>query len=248
MNFKDHFSGHATHYAQARPTYPEALFDWLAERCQQQALAWDAGCGNGQAALALAERFRRVVATDPSATQIAAALPHPNVEYRVEPAEASSLDPASADLVTIAQALHWLQHERFYAEVCRVARPGAVIAAWCYGLSSVSMPVDAVYHELYENRLGRYWPPERLHIETGYRDLPFPFAALTAPKFAMCLDWTLAQYLAYLRSWSAAQRYQAQTGDDAVTAIAPAMAAAWGDPDQVRTVSWPLSLRVGRVA
>ena len=58
--FKDHFSGHAAAYARARPTYPDALFDWLAARCDRHDLAWDAGCGNGQASLALADRFRRI--------------------------------------------------------------------------------------------------------------------------------------------------------------------------------------------
>lgn len=248
MTFKDHFSGHAAGYAQSRPTYPDALFTWLTAQCRRHELAWDAGCGNGQAALALAARFRSVIATDPSAAQIAAAPAHARIDYRVEPAEAASLDDASTDLVTIAQALHWLEHERFHAEVRRVARPGAVVAAWCYGLSTVSASVDAVYRELYEDRLGRYWPPERVHIETGYRDLPFPFEPLptTAPVFSMQLQWRLPQYLAYLRSWSATQRCLAETGIDAVASIEQAMTSAWGEPERIRIVSFPLSLRVGR--
>ena len=100
--FKDHFSGHAAIYRDARPRYPDALFDWLAEQAPSRRLAWDAGCGNGQASIALAARFAHVVASDPSAAQIAHAPAHPNVEYRVEPAEQPSLADASVDLVVVA--------------------------------------------------------------------------------------------------------------------------------------------------
>ncbi|HEY6893543.1 MAG TPA: class I SAM-dependent methyltransferase, partial [Rhodanobacteraceae bacterium] len=117
MTFHDHFSGHAPTYRDARPLYPPALFDWLAREASAHTLAWDAGCGNGQASVSLAERFARVVATDPSASQIANAERRDNVEYRVEPAEQCSLDSASADLVTVAQALHWFDFPRFFAEV-----------------------------------------------------------------------------------------------------------------------------------
>src|SRR3569623_1084901 len=90
-----------------------------------RALAGDAGCGNGQASVGLAAHFDRVVATDPSATQIAQAGAHPTIDYRVEPAERSSLEPGSVSLVSVSQALHWFDLEAFHAEVRRVGRPGA---------------------------------------------------------------------------------------------------------------------------
>lgn len=248
MAFKDHFSRHAADYAAARPTYPAALFDWLSETCQHHELAWDAGCGNGQASLALAHHFQRVHASDPSEEQIAQAPADPRIHWRVEPAETCSLRNHSADLVTVAQAYHWFNHARFCAEATRVLRPGGVIAIWCYGQTHVDEAVDAVYRELYEHRLGdAYWPPERRHVENGYRALPFPFEPVSdVPRFTMRLDWTLAQYLAYLRSWSASQKYLRETGRDAVGELADDFAAAWGDPASTRSVSWPLSLRVGR--
>ena len=248
MGFKDHFSGHAADYAQARPTYPDALFDWLAQQCPQHELAWDAGCGNGQASLALAHRFRRVHATDPSETQIAAAPADARVSWRVEPAERCSLPAHAADLVTVAQAYHWFDHAAFCAEARRVLRPGGVVALWTYGLSSVTPAVDVAFEALYEGVLGPYWPPERRHVISGYRELPFPFDEFSAPRFEMKLDWTLPQYLAYLASWSASQRHRADTGRDAVADAAEAFAQAWGHPDTARTVRWPLSLRVGRTS
>lgn len=247
LTFKDHFSGHAPAYASARPTYPPALFEWLAGECTRRDLAWDAGCGNGQASVALATRFGRVHASDPSEQQIRAAPPHPRIDWRVEPAERCSLPDAGADLVTVAQAYHWFDHARFCAEARRVLRPGGVVALWSYGTTSVDSAVDAVFARLYDDMLGPYWPAERRHVENGYRDLPFPFIESSAPTFAMRLDWTLARYLAYLASWSASERYRAATGRDAVADATPDFARAWGDPDAVRMVQWPLALRVGHV-
>lgn len=247
MGFKDHFSRHAAAYAQARPTYPATLFRWLAGVCRHHGLAWDAGCGNGQASLALAHHFERVHASDPSAGQIAAAPADPRIHWRVEAAEHCSLRNRSVDLVIAAQAYHWFDHDRFCAEARRVLRPGAVIALWSYGLTRVDPAVDRVVHALYEDTLGPYWPPERRHVEDGYRHLPFPFEPIgEAPHFEMRLDWDLGQFLAYLRTWSASQRYLKDTGNDAVAAFADRFAAAWGDPAAVREARWPLSLRAGR--
>jgi len=246
VGFKDHFSGHARQYAQARPTYPPALFDWLAAQCARRGAVWDAGCGNGQASVALAEHFDHVHASDPSATQIGAAPPHPRIDWRVEPAEQCSLGEAAVDLVTVAQAYHWFDHARFVAEARRVLRPGGAVALWTYGATSVDAAIDAVFARLYDDTLGPYWPAERRHVENGYRDLPFPFAEEPVPAFAMQLDWTLAQYLAYLASWSASERHRAATGRDAVAEATPAFTAAWGDPDTARPVRWPLAIRFGR--
>ena len=247
MSFKDHFSGHAAAYAQARPTYPPALFDWLAAQCPQRRLAWDAGCGNGQASVALAQHFDDVFASDPSATQIAAALPHPKIRYAVEPAEQCSLPDASVDLITVAQALHWFDCERFYSEVKRVLAPEGRIAVWTYEHSSVAPDVDAIFLRLYRGELDAYWPPERRHVEAGYASLPFPFERIAAPAFELRCDWTADQYLAYLRSWSATQRYLQATGRDAVASIEPDLRVAWGDSAQVRAVMWPLTVKFGQL-
>jgi ubiquinone/menaquinone biosynthesis C-methylase UbiE len=78
-----------------------------------------------------------MIATDASAEQIASATRCDNVEYRVAPAEQTGLPDASIDLVTVAQALHWFDRERFFAEVKRVLRPGGVLALWVYATSRI---------------------------------------------------------------------------------------------------------------
>jgi SAM-dependent methyltransferase len=244
--FKDHFSGHADIYREARPTYPLQLFTWLAQKASDTALAWDCGCGNGQATIALAQYFTKVVGTDPSANQIAAAQAHANIEYRVEPAEKSSLGDATVSLVTVAQALHWFEHERFYAEVKRVLKPGGMFAAWAYSDCNTSdATIDHIKNRLYVDLTGPYWPPERDYVDAGYKTLPFPFAEITVPPFVMSAQWTVDHLLAYFRSWSATQCYIKAKGEDPVAIIEADLRAAWGDPARVREVRWQFHLRMG---
>lgn len=240
--FKDHFSGHAGQYAAARPGYPESLFAWLASLTDEHELAWDAGCGNGQASGGLQPYFRRILACDASAEQIARARPQAGIEYLVAPAEACPLDARSCDLVVSAQAAHWFDLPAFMAEVRRVLKPGGAIALWCYELARVSEPVDRLVDGLYR-QLDPDWPRERRLVESGYRTIAFPFREIEAPEFALRQTWRCGEYLAYLRSWSATQRHRRRTGTDPVERVAAAMAEAWGV--QVREVRWPLSMRVG---
>lgn len=242
-SFKDHFSGHAASYAAFRPRYPEALFEFLARLCAARRHAWDCGTGNGQTALSLAAHFERVTATDASAAQIAAALPHPRVDYRVAPAESSGIDGNSADLVTVAQALHWFDIERFFTEARRVLVPGGVLAVWCYGLCRVDPGIDALIDGLYR-ALDAWWPPERRLIEEGYRSIVLPVPAISPPAFEMSAVWSAEAMLGYLRTWSACQRHLAERGTDAVTAVENELRALWGGGE--RAVRWPLALKVGR--
>ena len=243
----DHFGKVADSYASYRPSYPAALFDWLASQCAEHALAWDCGAGSGQASVALAAHFDKVIATDLSDAQLAHATDHPRIEYRVALAEHSGLPDCSVDLVTIAQAMHWFDLDRFYAEVKRVLKPDGLIAAWTYGVMSVEgNEVDAVVQHFYGDVIGPYWPPERHHVETGYRELPFPFARIPAPPFAMEADWTLDQLTGYMRSWSASARYAAAHGTDGVDALSEQLRPLWGAPDSKRNVRWPLAILAGR--
>lgn len=242
--FKDHFSAHAGRYALARPRYPEELFQFLAGLLPEKHLAWDCATGNGQAAVSLARFFSGVVATDASATQIGEAVATNGIDYRVAPAERSGLLPGSVDLVTVAQALHWFDIEQFFDEVRRVLKPGGVLAVWSYGTCRIDPECDSLVHGLYAD-LDDYWPPERAMVESGYRDIDLPGAAVECPAFSMTASWSAADMLAYLGTWSATQRYVRAHGSDPVAALAQELAAAWGDGR--RTVRWPLNLKVARL-
>ncbi|MBL8565365.1 MAG: class I SAM-dependent methyltransferase [Hyphomicrobiaceae bacterium] len=245
---KDHFSRVSHAYAESRPRYPRELFAWLAQVCSAHDLAWDCATGNGQAAVDLAPFFKGVVATDLSAEQIARAIPAPGVTYRAAPADASGLDDASVDLVTVAQALHWFDLDRFYAEVRRVVKPGGIVAVWTYGIhTTADAAIDARGRHFYDATVGPYWPPERHHVEAGYSTLPFPFELIAAPAFAMHADWSFAQLLGYLRSWSATGRFIREQGYDPVVALKEQIAPLWGVPSATRRITWPLTLLAGRL-
>lgn len=244
--FQDCFSEDASAYARFRPAYPAALFEWLASLTPRRELAWDVGTGSGQAAVGLAEHFRQVVATDASAAQIANARPHPGVVYRIAVAGKSGLAAATADLVTVGQALHWFDRTAFFREAAQVLAPEGAIAVWCYGLLRVFSEVDGVTEQLYADLLGEWWPPDRRLVDDGYRSIEFPFHEIPAPELIMEALWTLPQLLGYLGTWSGVRRCRAETGVDPVQRVVPRLAAAWGDPDGARWVRWPLSFRVGR--
>jgi len=245
--FHDHFSQVAARYADSRPHYPQALFDFLGTLGPPDGLVWDCACGSGQATVDLASRFHRVIATDASREQIAAAPPTPNVEFLVASAEDCGLPARSVDLVTVAQALHWFDFDRFHTEVKRVLKPGGVIAAWAYGLNEVDDPsANRLVHDFYSHVVGPYWPPERRLVEEGYRTIPFPFIELETPSLRMEARWTLEQLLGYFGTWSATSRYRAATGTDPLPRLRDALSAVWGDSDHPRLVTWPLSLRAGR--
>jgi len=245
--YADHFSRVASAYATCRPGYPANLFSYLSDLLARHELAWDCAAGSGQATLPLAGKFRRVLATDVSAAMLERAPHHPSIEYRVSRAEDSGLADSSADLVTVAQALHWLDIEPFYAEVERVLAPGGVLAVWSYASQLLDdEALDTRLTSFYTEVVGPYWPAERRHVETGYRTLPFPYAELEAPAFAMEQRWTLPQLLGYLGTWSATQRFREAEGYDPVAQLAGELALSWGDPTSARLIRWPLSLRVGR--
>jgi SAM-dependent methyltransferase len=244
VSFKDHFSKQAADYAKFRPRYPQELFDYLGRIAPSRQLAWDCGTGSGQAAVGLASVFDRVIATDASEKQIANAQPHERVKYRVAPAENSGIGSGTLDLILVAQALHWFDLDRFYAEARRVSKPDGVFAASAYNLLHIEPAVDEVVNRYYYEVVGPFWPPERRLVEQ-FDGLPFPFQEIDPPKFEMIAQWNLDHLLGYLRTWSSTQRFIAARGTDPLQEISHQLRNAWGPAEQIRKTAWPLILRLG---
>jgi SAM-dependent methyltransferase len=245
MSFADHFSSIAKRYAAYRPTYPAALVDALAARAVN-GTAWDVGCGNGQLSVALAEKFARVIATDPSQAQLDAAIAHPHVEYRCVSAEQSGLPDKSVDLIVAAQAAHWFDWPRFVAEAQRIAKPGALVALVSYGILLVDGDAGREITDYYRDVVGRYWPKGREHVENGYRDLDMPWRAVDAPAIDMCAEWTRDQLLGYVSTWSATVKLVETEGPAPFERLRDRLASVWPD-DERRTIRWPLALRFALV-
>jgi len=244
--FADHFSTISAEYAAYRPRYPEGLFTALAGAVSRRTLGWDCATGTGQAAVQLARWFDRVVASDASASQVRQGEGRESVWYIAATAERVPLRAGSADLITVAQALHWIQLDQFYAEARRVLAPGGLVAVWTYGRHWVDGgPIDQHVGHFYEQVVGPYWPPERRWVEAGYAGLPFPFEKVPLTIPPMTEEWTLAQMLGYISTWSAVVRYTRENRVNPVLALAERLGPHW-EADRPRRIEWTLTLLAGR--
>jgi SAM-dependent methyltransferase len=194
----------------------------------------------------LAQRFARVIATDPSEEMIAHAIPHPRVEYRVARYD-TGIANNTVDLVTVAQALHWLDLKLFLCEARRVVVAGGVLAAWCYSTCRIDTKLDEVVDHFYRVTLGSFWPPERKHTEDGYRSIALPIDEMPVPPFELVEEWTMWQFLAYVRTWSGVARCLSVRGEQPVKAFEEALRFKWGNPALRRRIRWPMHFRVGQL-
>jgi SAM-dependent methyltransferase len=243
---KDTFGAAADAYRAFRPTYPDALFAYLASLCSQRSWALDCATGNGQAAVDLARYFDRVAAFDSSPAQIAAALPHPRIDYRVGTAEALPFADRRFDLVTAAQAAHWFDLAKFYAGLRAVIAPGAVIAIWGYSYCTIEAEIDAIVAEQLLPKIEPYWAEGNRVILERYRTIEFPFTEIAWPGFTATHAWTRAGFLSYLGTWSSYKHYVAVHGLDPIPALERALARLWPDAE-VKPVVFDLVGRVGRL-
>jgi SAM-dependent methyltransferase len=244
--FADHFSRDSSAYAKFRPTYPPALFEWLATLPASRSVAWDCGTGTGQAAVMLTPHFSTVVASDASRAQVKAADRSTGVRYFAALGESCAIAPERIDLVTVAQALHWIDRERFYRELDRVMAPGGALAIWTYGIFRSTPDIDAVVGRFYQHTVGSYWPAERAHVESGYRTIDIPIAQVSPPPFRIEERLTFDELIGFIRTWSAVGRYIAALKTDPVVQLEQDLHAVWGDRDTPRLLVWPLSVRAGR--
>jgi SAM-dependent methyltransferase len=246
--FADHFSRDPVAYAKFRPRYPETLFTWLATLPDSRRRAWDCATGSGQAAVPLSRHFDLVLASDASLGQLRSAERAPRVRYFAGLGESSPLPTRSIDLVTVAQAMHWLDPARFTAEAGRVLTPGGVLAVWGYGMLRMEGPVGETMARFYTETVGPYWPPERAIVEEGFRSVSLPIHEATPPPLAMEAELTLDALSGYVRTWSAVGRYLTAQSRDPVAELVEDLRPIWGPPEQTRLVRWPLTIRAGRWA
>ena len=245
----DYFSNQSAVYAKNRPFYPNELFLFLKDICAEHQLAWDVATGNGQCAVSLADYFKNVFATDLSAQQLGNSFQRPNITYKLEHAEQSSLPDCSVDLITVATAIHWFDIPAFYKEVQRVLKPNGILAVWGYAASAIDVEIDKIINEFAFETLESYWPAQtRLNWEDKYEHLPFPYPLLNMPIYKAAAQQNYAEFISYMNSWSAIQVYLKQHHQNPIDQIQEKLLNAWGNADEVKTVLWQLNLKCGRNA
>jgi ubiquinone/menaquinone biosynthesis C-methylase UbiE len=245
---KDLFSSHAADYAKFRPTYPRALLEYIASFAEQKELAWDCATGNGQAALLLVNFFKKVYATDLSQQQIDSATSHPRIVYSVSPAEHTPFANDSFDLITIAQAYHWVNHELFAQEAKRVGKQNGIVAVIGYNLfRSSNKEVTKLIHDFYHNVTDPYWEPERKYVEELYQNTRFDFEEQNVKKtFKMQTRWSVQHVEGYINTWSAIKKFIKQNGFNPVDELIEEVKKVWGNQEIVE-FDFPLGLRIGKI-
>lgn len=244
MAEKDYFSGHSKLYATFRPTYPEELYQFIFKHVKSRGTAWDCATGNGQVAQYLSAHFNRVEATDISQQQLDNAHQASNIFYSVQPAEKTNFPNQVFDLITVGQAMHWFDLEKFYAEVRRVAKSDSTLAVWGYSICSVNPEVDKLFLHFYNNVVGSYWDSARKMVEEEYRNLEFPFQQIETPKFSLTAEWTLEQFAGYLTTWSATQKYIQANNHNPISEVVTLLQPSWQEKEKV---TFPIFLKLGRI-
>lgn len=242
---KDNFSNYADKYARYRPGYPDSLFEYIYSLAKDKILAWDCGTGNGQSAIHLAKYFKEVYATDISSKQLDNAVRSDNIKYVPEPAERTSLENNSIDLITVSQALHWFNFPLFYAEVKRVAKENAIIAVWTYSLLKIDPVIDNIIETYHFGTLKDHWDPERKYVDDGYANIPFPFKQIQSPSFQIEMNWSREDLEGYINTWSATQKFIASKNFNPVTGLMEKINGHWGAGK--RQVVFPIHFKAGFV-
>lgn len=243
---KDYFSEQSKIYATFRPSYPKELYDFIYTHLINRNTAWDCATGNGQVAQYLSNDFREVYATDISQQQIDHAFLADNIFYSVCPAERTTFAADTFDLITVAQALHWINTAQFYQEATRVAKPGALLAIWGYAVLSIEPSIDPIFLHFYHNVVGPYWDAARKLVEDQYKNIPFPFAEVQAPAFELKVDWSREQFSGYLSSWSSTRKFIQVNHADPVAPFIAQLDGLW-KPGEIKRVNFPLFMRLGKI-
>ena len=243
---KDLFSQQSKTYARYRPSYPPELFEYLLQFVEERNCAWDCATGNGQAAVILSNYFKLVEATDLSEAQIKNAIQGDHIHYQVGPAEKTSFQDNSFDLITVAQAYHWINWNEFQKEATRVGKPNAVIAVWAYNLfTSDDDELNRLLKRFYFDIVGPYWDAERKYVDENYTTIPFHFTPLPSKIFETRLAWQKDDFVGYLSSWSSVQHYIDQNKSSPLDLVVNDLDRIW-DNDEVKQISFPIFLRIGR--
>ena len=242
---KDNFSKQADLYASYRPAYPAALFDFIFQHVTNKKAAWDCATGNGQTAKELCRHFTQVFATDISQKQLNNAHQAENISYSIQPAEQTNFPDHTFDLITVSQALHWFDFDKFYKEVRRVGKPGSWLSVWMYSLLRITPEIDKIIENYHFDTLSSYWDKERKYVDNNYTTIGFPFDEIKTPAFSIGYEWTIRDLEGYLDTWSALQKFVAANNYSPVPELIRSIEPFW--KAERMKIRFPVVMKMGRI-
>ncbi|MDN3594013.1 class I SAM-dependent methyltransferase [Zunongwangia endophytica] len=241
---KDNFSDQSQNYANFRPKYPNAVFNEIMKHVAERSKAWDCATGNGQVAEELSKLFNQVEATDISENQIEQAPKLKNINYSIQPAENVDFKDHSFDLITVAQAIHWFDFDKFYDEVKRTLKPEGILAVLGYSLFKTNAETNKIMQHFYYEVIGPYWDEERKYLDEGYDTIPFPFKEIATSKINFKEEWSFDRLIGYLKTWSAVKHFIAKNGYDPVDDIYKDLKMSFGTSN---TIEFPILFKIGKL-
>ncbi|KAG0223698.1 S-adenosyl-L-methionine-dependent methyltransferase [Mortierella sp. GBAus27b] len=215
----------STLYQSFRPGYNDnfynMVYNYHAKNNGQFIIAVDVGTGTGQVATVLADKFEHVYGVDASAAMLASAVQKPNITYRVSKSEDLSWIPdSSVDVVTVAEAIHWFDLPRFFAEVKRILKPKGTFAVISYGLAKLSnYPQGSKRIDEFSNdpdQLGKCWQSGAEMVDNMLRSVEVPLKNEERHYFPDHPDGlpplmgetvSIAHFRNYLKTWSGYKTY-----------------------------------------
>ncbi|XP_041350566.1 putative methyltransferase DDB_G0268948 [Gigantopelta aegis] len=208
-------SKHAELYAKFRPTYGQDVYERIIDFCKETSaefkLAVDVGCGPGQSSKPLTGYFESVIGTDISKKQIENAVTNiANLQFRVGSAEdLDFLGNNSTDLVTVAQAIHWINTDAFYTEVSRVLKPGGSLVVYGYGNCTVdNQQAQDIQSQFDRDTLKDYWDVNAGHVDNHLEQFVLPFAGWRRDDtLKIVRHWSVDEFIGFVSSWSGWQAY-----------------------------------------
>ena len=234
-------------YSKGRPTYPPELYLWLSNQVKNQQCVWDCACGTGQVSIDLAAYFEQVEATDISESQIAEAIPHRKVNYKVSPSEVCEYPDQHFDAICVGQALHWFDLEKFWPEVKRTLKPGGIFACWGYSWLSVCPEIDDIINSQIMSKLKPHWPAQNRTLWNQYDDVTFPLEMLDVPEFELTFKWNAYRLFDYMQTWSAIRALEHEDATQVLADAWDAIIKVWQEPLEKREVTIPFFVKAGRV-
>ncbi|MCK5440311.1 MAG: class I SAM-dependent methyltransferase [Maribacter sp.] len=244
---QNNFSKQSSFYKKYRPNYPIELINDILRITSGRDYCWDCGTGNGQVAIELSNHFERVYATDISEKQIASAFKRENIEYSVGRSEETAFNKNKFDLITVAQAIHWFDFRAFNKEINRVAKNGAIVAIWGYGLLRIETSIDLLIDRFYRDTIGPYWNQERKYVDAEYATIALDFKEISLKKnYQIKTKWTLEALKGYLNSWSSVQNYIVQNQENPVNGFVEDLKKYW-KKDTIKEITFPIFTRIGRI-